>query len=426
MTRTVLFDATRLLSRSNRDAPTGIDRVCLAYAEWLLNLPGVTVEPVRSRRGELLAVDPRWFRASVEELRDRWDGHGAEGPVPGDERDLLAALSSPTARKQVLRSPPDTAEPAPARRLRVIEQFLRSAQIRRARPSRRLYVNVGHTGLDDDRILSRLASDGVETVVLIHDLIPVTHPEYCRPGDDERHKARVVTTLRHASRILVNSAYTRDELLAFAQKSGLKPPPVGVAHLGLEPIFFQSPEPLRAAPYFVHVGTIEARKNLALLLTVWRRLDERMGAETPQLVLVGRFGWENEAVLDHLERSPAVRRLAHHVSDLSDASLARVMAGARAVLAPSSVEGFDLPSVEACALGVPLIASDIPVHRELVPGAVLVDPLDGLGWLSAIEAAMRAPPAPAPCRAFTWADHFAEVGAQLGLAPRTERAATPD
>ncbi|MCZ8088113.1 MAG: glycosyltransferase family 4 protein [Brevundimonas sp.] len=415
---TVLFDATRLLSRANRDAPTGIDRVCLAYAEWLLSLRGVVVEPVRTRRGELLAVDLQWFEASVRELRDRWNGDGAEGPAPLDERLLLDALETPRARRQVVRSPLEVVEPAPARRLRVIGQFLRSTALKPRRAARRTYINVAHTGLEDDRVLARLRAEGVRVVVLIHDLIPITHPEYCRSGDDERHSARVRTALRHADQVLVNSGYTRDELIAYARREGLRTPPVDVAYLGLEPIFMQPPEPLPAAPYFVHVGTIEARKNLALLLTVWRRLEERMGAEAPQLVLIGRFGWENEAVLDHLERSPAVGRLTHHLSDVSDATVARIMAGAQAVLAPSSIEGFDLPALEACALGAPLIASDIPVHRELVPDAMLIDPLDGLGWLNAVERATREPPKPPRRRVHTWAQHFAEVGTLLGLEGR--------
>ena len=86
-------------------------------------------------------------------------------------------------------------------------------------------------------------------------------------------------------------------------------------------------------PYFVHVGTIEARKNLALLLTLWRRLEERLGERTPSLVLVGRYGWENEAVLDHLQRSPNLRGIVHQAANLSDEVLARLMRGARAVLA---------------------------------------------------------------------------------------------
>ena len=62
-------------------------------------------------------------------------------------------------------------------------------------------------------------------------------------------------------------------------------PPVQVAHLGLEPIFLNRARMPAAVPYFVHVGTLEGRKNLAFLLSVWRRLDERMGAAAPRLAL---------------------------------------------------------------------------------------------------------------------------------------------
>ncbi len=175
----------------------------------------------------------------------------------------------------------------------------------------------------------------------------------------------------------------------------------------MEVVTFASRTAVTAArPYFLHVGTIEARKNLAFLLTVWRRLQETMGAETPRLVLVGRYGWENEAVLDHLQRSPNLRGLVHQAENLPDCALSALMRGARAMVAPSSVEGFDLPAVEASAMGVPLIASDIAAHRELVPHARLIDPLDGLGWLSALEDWTRNPPVAPPYSAPDWARHF--------------------
>ena len=169
------------------------------------------------------------------------------------------------------------------------------------------------------------------------------------------------------------------------------------------------------APYFVHVGTLEGRKNLAFLLSVWRRLDERMGAAAPRLALVGRHGWENEAVLDHLHRSPNLQGLVHQVSELPDAGLARLLAGARALVAPSSVEGFDLPVAEALSLGVPVIASDIAVHRELAPRARLIDPLDGPGWLEAIEAATARGPGQTGYHAPTWAGHFDAVSGFVSL-----------
>ncbi len=422
MTRSVLFDASRLLSRAERTAPTGVDRVCLAYAEWLLSLRDVAVTPVRGRQDQLVAVDEPWFRQCVKTLRSRWTGDFFERSLTEDEMRLMTALASGhKAAESVIGEPPADPGKTPGRRARVFKQLFRSQWIQNL-PDSSLYFNVGHTGLTDPGILRELEERGIQRIVLLHDLIPITHPEFCRPGDDVRHRERVLTTLRHASRILVNSHYTASELTSFAAREGITPPPIDAVHLGLEPTFLVPPAAPTPRPYFVHIGTIEARKNLAFLLTIWRRLQEKMGDAAPQLVLVGRYGWENEAVLDHLERSPALRGLVHQASDLPDSALATLMASARALVAPSSVEGFDLPAVEASALGVPLIASDIPAHRELVPNARLIDPLDGLGWLEALEKATRHPPKAPPYVAPTWDRHFAHVAECVGLT-RTARAA---
>lgn len=409
----VLFDASRLLSRTERGAPTGVDRVCLAYAEWLLSLPGVEVAPVRSKRDALVAVDPAWFADSVAEMRAKWAGAHAARALTAHEKRLFEALRAPTPPAQSVISPPPPPEDAQTRKVarpaRVWRQFLNSRPLA-SDLAGELYFNVGHTSLNTSGILTDLAARGIGRVVMIHDLIPVTHPEFCRPGDGARHRRRVRIALAHASRILVNSRTTADEVARFAAAEGLAPPPVTVAHLGIEPVFHRNGGPADLPPYFVHVGTIEARKNLAFLLTIWRRLAERMGPDAPRLALIGRYGWENEAVLDHLSRSPAIQGLVHQASDLPDAALMELMRGARAVLAPSEVEGFDLPAVEASALGVPLIASDIGAHRELTPHARLIDPLDGPGWIKALEAATRKRPrAPGPYAAPTWDQHFDTV-----------------
>ncbi|MBU1346469.1 MAG: glycosyltransferase family 4 protein [Alphaproteobacteria bacterium] len=415
MTRSILFDASRLLSRVERAAPTGVDRVCLAYAEWLLSLPDVRVTPVRARHNRLVVVDEAWFRRCIQTMRSRWTGGFFERSLTEDEMRLMAALGGDgKAAESVIGKPPTEPGKSPGRRARVWRRLFRSQWIQKL-PESSHYFNVGHTSLDDPAILAALRDKGIECVVLIHDLIPITHPEFCRPGDGDRHRQRVVNSLNLASRIVVNSRYTAHELSSFAAREAIAAPPIDAVHLGLEPTFLTRPTAATSRPYFLHVGTIEARKNLAFLLTVWRRLQEKMGDAAPQLVLVGRYGWENEAVLDHLERSPALRGLVHQASDLPDSALATLMAGARALVAPSSVEGFDLPAVEASALGVPLIASDIPAHRELTPDARLIDPLDGLGWIDALEAATLQPPRASPFTAPSWEDHFAEVARRAGL-----------
>ena len=71
---------------------------------------------------------------------------------------------------------------------------------------------------------------------------------------------------------------------------------------------------------------------------------------------------------------------------MSDAGLASLVRGATAVVAPSSVEGFGLPVAEALSLGVPVIASDIPAHREVGSHrATFIDPIDGLTWVRTVR-----------------------------------------
>ena len=413
MSQDILFDASRLLSRTDRSAPTGVDRVCLAYAEWLVDHPDYRMVPVRSRHDQLAMVDDIWFRDCIVELRRRWSGQATSRALNEAERRLFAALQADKPTASVMSQAPEPGQ-SKTKKARAWKQYFRAKRVSAAPPAR-LYFNVGHTSLNTPDILASLGAQGIDRVVMLHDLIPITHPEFCRPGDGAKHRRRVITALRHASRIVVNSHYTAHELLTFAEREKLTAPPVDVAHLGLEPIFLKAePNPSRR-PYFVHVGTIEARKNLAFLLTIWRRLQERMGDQAPRLVLIGRYGWENEAVLDHLQRSPNLQGLVHQAENLPDTALADLMQGAQAVLAPSSVEGFDLPAVEACALGVPLIASDIPAHRELVPQATLIDPLDGLGWLTALETATLRRPVVGAYSPPTWPGHFATVEARLGL-----------
>ncbi len=262
--------------------------------------------------------------------------------------------------------------------------------------------------------------NGLKPVIFVHDLIPITHAEYARPGHDKLHQERIRTALNCATRLIVNSRTTGAELDRWAGSIGLSAPPTTVAPLGIEDSFYRPCEPLAAQrPYFVCVGTIEARKNHLLLLNIWRAMAERMGESTPLLALVGRRGWESEQVHDMIERCRPIADHVFELSNLGDDYLSRLIKGARALLFPSFVEGYGLPLLEAAALGAPAIASDIPAFREIAGGAAeMIDPLDGIGWRAAIEAYAEANSArrdrqiaalrqiAAPPR---WSGHFAIV-----------------
>jgi glycosyltransferase involved in cell wall biosynthesis len=413
--RTIHFDVTRLFVRGSRFSPTGIDRVVLAYASWLLGRPDVPLEPVLTIGGRLwglrrqvladLVGGAQLFASQVQAQED-----------PAFAR-LLAALDAPPNVDPPVRAKPVTYQ-IPARARWYADVARRSVRhLRPATPQQgSLYLNVSHTGLGDPGVLGRIRAAGADPIVMVHDLIPIHHPEYCSPQAETRHLRRMRQIVDHAAHVISNSATTAQEFEAYARAQGERVPPVTVIPLGLQPEFLASPAPIHVErPYFICVGTIEARKNLAFLLALWRRLEERLHDRTPRLVLVGRRGWENEAVIDHLERSKTVLRLVLEICDLRDRDLARLVGGAAALLSPSFAEGFDLPVLEALALRTPVIASRIPVHEELAGAATVVDPLDGPAWVAAIEAAIASRARGLESDAPTWESHFETLQTVLGL-----------
>ena len=121
---------------------------------------------------------------------------------------------------------------------------------------------------------------------------------------------------------------------------------------------------------FLFVGTLEPRKNLKRLLEAWQGipLEVRRNAE---LVIVGATGWMIEDVIGKSETLEGVSLL----GSLSDDDLAKEYAKADVFVYPSLYEGFGLPVVEAMAMGLPVLTSDIGATREVAAeAALLVDP----------------------------------------------------
>ena len=261
--------------------------------------------------------------------------------------------------------------------------------VRRGVGQANLYLNSSHTQLEKVERFEWTKAASIKCVFFIHDLIPIDFPEYVSPRSPARHEGRLNTVSRLASGIIVNSDYTARSVAAYLDARKIGEPPIEVIPLGVTEWFLDKSKlhpPQATAPYFVNVSTIEPRKNMLFLFAVWRRLTETLGPATPRLVLVGHRGWENENVIDVLDRSRGLAPFLVEASGLSDAGLASLVRGATAVVAPSSVEGFGLPVAEALSLGVPVIASDIPAHREVGGERVtFIDPIDGLTWVRTVR-----------------------------------------
>lgn len=370
---------------------TGIDRVEAAWADHLIASPEPAFALIRSAAGFLL-LDKTGLAA--------WR---AEGPLPA-RADLISRLGH---RHDPLRARAETL----ARRLSVARCLPSglARMLRRHLPPGAVWLNVGHANLSP-RVFAAIARAGLRAHVLIHDTIPLDHPDLARPGTVEPFRARMAAVAAGADRVIHLTQAARALTEAQMARAGRVPPGV-VAPLGLTPALPDA-TPCPPGPYFVALGTVEPRKNLGLLLDAWDRLARR-GGPVPQLLVIGGQGWESPALFQRLATAEAAGHL-RLMPGLPDASVAALLAGARALLFPSLAEGFGLPPLEAAALGTPVIASDIPTTRELLGDyPVYLSPRGSYSWSETIaelagkpHGAARQVKRPDLPR---WEDHFKTV-----------------
>jgi glycosyltransferase involved in cell wall biosynthesis len=348
----ILIDVTRLLGRFIKGRlPTGVDRVSQAYV--------------------------RYFAARAR-AKVRFGGRAV----------VLSQSESQSLFDKVLNPP---AEPRASFDFgasvvrQVGQEFLR---VRRDKDLKGAFLfNTGHSGLEQEGYPTQLQRLGVRPLFVVHDLIPITHPEYCRAGELDKHVVRMNNVLSVGCGVITNSRATLDELERFALRTGRTMPLSAAAPLA--PAELPAPSLTRPLPdpYFVVLSTIEPRKNHWMLLQLWRKLVERHGERAPKLVVIGQRGWECENVVDLLERCKELRDVVIELPACSDADLATYLHHAQALLFPSFAEGYGMPLVEALASGAPAIASDLPAFREIAGDIPeYLDPLDGMGWLARIEA----------------------------------------
>lgn len=218
-------------------------------------------------------------------------------------------------------------------------------------------------------------------VATIHDLGVRRVPWTLQPETLEALEAKLERTVRRSRLLITVSGAVRDELVELGLAPARK---VRVVRHGPGQLAAVEPTELPAGVperYGLHVGTLEPRKNVLVLLETWRQLRRR-DPETPPLVLCGKYGWrsgEIEARVRAAEREGWVV----HPGYVTEGALAALYRQAAVVVFPSLYEGFGLPAAEAQHAGAPLVCSDLPVLREVAGEGALFAPADDPAALAA-------------------------------------------
>ena len=364
----VLFDLTRLYRARQRPFATGIDRIDLRIGLDLLDRFRGRCRFVADLMRQPVLVPQAAGAGLLRHLAYRWFGEGEFEPL------RRSSFATPLLN-------------AGLRRIGVPLALDMLGQ------GDATYVVASHSGIG--RLPGALT--GVQSLVYLHDLIPLTHPEHQRVGVPARFEAWLTTLAVSGSRFVANSGATAAQIEAYAADRAWQIGPVSVVRPRVDRC---ADDQVRLRPeiaeiaarggHFVTLGTIEPRKNHLMLLTLWREMAGDRAC--PDLHVVGRRGWEIDQTAAMLDRCAALAPFVQEHPDLSDVEVAALLGSARALLLPSFAEGLGIPLLEAQALSVPAIASDLPALREVAaPSTQLLDPWDARAWRDAIRALISEP-----------------------------------
>ncbi|HEX8331790.1 MAG TPA: glycosyltransferase family 1 protein [Segetibacter sp.] len=215
----------------------------------------------------------------------------------------------------------------------------------------------------------------VPQVLVVHDLAFLHHPEFIPKHHLLYYKWYTPKFLRKAKVVATVSDYSKKDIVGRYKIAEEKIVNVGSA---AKPIFqaveFDQKEMIKEAyadgfEYFVFVGGIHPRKNLMNLLKAFSLFKTRQHTNM-KLLVVGRRAWQYNATIEKL-KSYKYRDEVKMLGYLPDDELARVVAGAYALVFPSYFEGFGVPILEAMQSGVPVVTSSTSSMTEIGGDAAL-------------------------------------------------------
>lgn len=267
-------------------------------------------------------------------------------------------------------------------------------------------------------LLDAWRARGVKMFFVVYDLLPVRMPHRFPEHISPMHAHWLQCIGHYADALLAISKAVVDDLRDWYEcYPPVRNTPLGLGYFypGNDPISTRptrgvpkdAPEVvqrLRDTPSFLMVGTVEPRKGHAFVLDAFERLWA--GGESAYLVIVGRHGWMSEALGKRLRSKEASGGRLIWIERASDEYLEQLYGAARALIAASEGEGFGLPLVEAARRGLPVIARDIPVFREVTESSA--DYFDGndvnslIGVVRAVSVSKKTVQVREPSSSLSW------------------------
>lgn len=235
---------------------------------------------------------------------------------------------------------------------------------------------------------------GIKTVVTIHDIIFMRHPEWYNWPDTKIYAWKFRKTCAEADRIIAISECTKRDIMLYG---GVTPEKIDVIYQSCGSRYkmregekkmhevhtgYMLPE-----RYIVNVGTIEERKNVLLAVKALRMLPEDIS-----LVIVGKATSYTEKVKAYI-RENALESRVKILHNVPNEDLPAIYQMAEACVYPSRYEGFGVPVIEAIQSGLPVVACTGSCLEEAGGnGTIYVDPDDVYAMADAIKQVVKGAP----------------------------------
>lgn len=261
-------------------------------------------------------------------------------------------------------------------------------------------------------IMREISARGGENIVGLHDVIPLLYPSAVSPGAFLAFQTWFETIALASDAIICvsqSSARSFVEYVAREEPASYSQQRIGWwrlgadfesgAHAGVSQLAFA----IGAAdtPFFLSVGTLEPRKGYSVALSAFERLWAS-GVDA-RYVIVGRSSWQSRALEKRIRGHEEHGRRLFWLDDADDATLRYLYERAHNLIFASFAEGFGLPLAEAAHHGLPAIASDIPIFREIAGDhARFFDVLDAASLAARIGEALVGEKPSGSAPVWTW------------------------